>query len=522
MNSSRFYIFLSRRKVTMAIAVLLLSGIAPAEAVQPVQLFQPFHFICVDGKTSQLIDGGFGKKAVCRNSSYSFRVDVLSGSESTRNPLSVFLCIDRFTKVISYGTSTTAYCSDGNYFKVRAFNLVTTTLPTEDVHIICTKWLKLTYGTFGKNAKCRDYDFLFGIAGTRSNIDNTTIWTSTGESVSDVNIEIGSDYLLCSNIKTNVVTHPIGNQKTCGKNSVSFRVGAKGQNGATGLTGATGLNGADGRDGKTLWNGTKDPEITWGAPGDMYINATAKTLFGPKNLDGTWPVGVSLVGLKGDQGPIGVTGLTGAQGPGGGSGGAGPAGAAGATGPAGANGTNGTSATLTCAQGGTCALGDIGPGGGKVFIVQTATGAAPWRYMEAAPNTWTGVVGDPSIVWCSITDAYAPPLTTAPASPRTIQTSTAIGAGYSNTQKMLRGCTYGAANAAASYNGGGKSDWHLPSSGEINQLGLRRALVGGFENLYWSSSETSATFEWGQDFTDGSQFTDFKSKSYYVRPVRTF
>ena len=337
MNSIRISNFLSRRKVSVAIAVLLLSGIAPTEAVQPVQLFQPFHFICVDGKTSQLIDGGFGKKAVCRNSSYSFRVDVLSGSESTKNPLSVFLCIDSLTKEITYGTSSIAYCSDGNYFKVRAYNLVTKTLPTEDVHIICVLWPKLTYGNFGKNAKCPNYDFIFGIAGTRANIDNTTIWTSTGESVSVVNVELGSDYLLCSDIETNVVTHPIGNQKTCGKNSVSFRVGAKGQNGATGLTGATGLNGVDGRDGKTLWNGTKDPETTWGAPGDMYINATAKTLFGPKNLDGTWPIGVSMVGPKGDQGPIGLPGAPGPQGPGG----SGPAGSAGPAGAAGAAGSNG-------------------------------------------------------------------------------------------------------------------------------------------------------------------------------------
>ena len=342
MNSIRISNFLSRRKVSVAIAVLLLSGIAPTEAVQPVQLFQPFHFICVDGKTSQLIDGGFGEKAVCRNSSYSFRVDVLSGSESTKNPLSVFLCIDSLTKEITYGTSSIAYCSDGNYFKVRAFNLVTKALPTEDVHIICTLWPKLTYGNFGKNAKCPNYDFIFGIAGTRANIDNTTIWTSTGESVSVVNVEIGSDYLLCSDIETNVVTHPIGNQKTCGKNSVSFRVGAKGQNGATGLTGATGLNGVDGRDGKTLWNGTKDPETTWGAPGDMYINATAKTLFGPKNLDGTWPIGVSMVGPKGDQGPIGLPGAPGPQGPGG-SGPAGAVGAAGATGSQGPAGVAGFS-----------------------------------------------------------------------------------------------------------------------------------------------------------------------------------
>jgi hypothetical protein len=124
----------------------------------------------------------------------------------------------------------------------------------------------------------------------------------------------------------------MGSLQQCGWNDVSFVVGANGQ------AGKNGLDGKDGIDGKTLWNGTKDPESSWGAPGDMYINSTTKTLFGPKGVDGTWPAGVSIVGPKGDQGPIGLTGAAGPQGPGG----SGPAGATGATGPAGATGTNGT------------------------------------------------------------------------------------------------------------------------------------------------------------------------------------
>ena len=144
-----------------------------------------------------------------------------------------------------------------------------------------------------------------------------------------------SGYLLCVNSKTKVVTHPMTSK--CSKGTNTLILGAKGQDGAPGLTGAAGLNGRDGKDGKTLWNGIKDPEITWGAPGDMYINATTNTLFGPKNLDGTWPAGVSMVGPKGDQGPIGLTGATGPQGPGG----SGPAGATGPAGVAGANGSAG-------------------------------------------------------------------------------------------------------------------------------------------------------------------------------------
>jgi hypothetical protein len=316
-------------------------------------------------------------------------------------------------------------------------------------------------------------------------------------------------YLVCVDSKTKVVTHP-GTTK-CPKGSKKFVLGAQGLSGAPGLTGAAGLtgkDGTDGKDGKTLWNGVKDPESSWGAPGDMFINSVTKTLFGPKNLDGTWPAGVSMVGPAGERGPIGLPGATGPQGPGGGSGPAGPA---------------GSNATLTCAQGGTCVLGDTGPGGGIVFYVQTPTAAAPWRYMEAAPNTWSGGSADPQIIWCNVTNAFVPPLTAAPASPRTIQTSTAIGAGYSNTQKMLGGCTYGAANTAVAYSGGGKSDWHLPSKDEMNQLYLRRTTVGGLDGAaYWSSSEYGALGTWGQYFVDGNQLSYLKDGTISVRPVRAF
>jgi hypothetical protein len=321
-------------------------------------------------------------------------------------------------------------------------------------------------------------------------------------------------YLVCVNSTTKVVTHP--GTSSCPKGSKKLVLGAQGSPGAIGITGAAGLSGKDGRngtDGKTLWNGITDPVSTWGAPGDMFINSVTKTLFGPKDLTTGWPAGTSMVGPKGDQGPIGLTGAMGPQGPGG----SGPAGATGATGAPGSN------ATLTCAQGGTCALGDTGPGGGKVFIVQTATAAAPWRYMEAAPNTWSGGSADPFIAWCSNTNDFVPPLTAAPATPRTIQTSTAIGAGYANTQKMLRGCTFGAANTVASYNGGGKSDWHLPSKYELNALYAQKTSVGGFvDDYYWSSSEFDALFAWAQSFSNGTQNVNGKDGPIYVRPVRAF
>jgi hypothetical protein len=51
----------------------------------------------------------------------------------------------------------------------------------------------------------------------------------------------------------------------------------------------------------------------------------------------------------------------------------------------------------------------------------------------------------------------------------------------------------GAINAAKSYKGGGFSDWHLPSRGELNLIyeNLQKTKVFnlGNENVYWSSSE---------------------------------
>lgn len=321
-------------------------------------------------------------------------------------------------------------------------------------------------------------------------------------------------YLVCVNSKTKVVTHP--GTSTCPKGNKKLVLGAQGVAGVDGITGAAGLSGKDGaagKDGKTLWNGVKDPESTWGAPGDMFINSVTKTLFGPKNLDGTWPTGVSMVGPAGERGPIGLTGATGPQGPGG----SGPAGATGAQGPAGSN------ATLTCAQGGTCVLGDTGPGGGKVFYVQTATAAAPWRYMEAAANTWNGGSADPQIRWCNVIGAFLISLLDG-TTPSSTFTGAAIGTGARNTRAMVGTCAGGAANMAASYNGGGKSDWFLPSKDELNQLYLARTTVGGFVELnYWSSTELDTTNAWNQYFYNGIQANTNKDYTlFYVRPVRAF
>lgn len=342
-------------------------------------------------------------------------------------------------------------------------------------------------------------------------------------------------YLVCVNPKSKVVTHP--STSKCPKGYEKLVIGEQGDAGSVGLSGAAGLSGGDGKngidgkngsDGKTLWSGTNDPVNTLGAPGDIFINAASRVLFGPKDLTTGWPAGVSILGRQGVKGEPGFQGATGATGSGGANGSNGATGANGSNGAVGSNGSNGatgSNAVLTCAQGGVCSLGNTGPGGGIVFYVHTATAPAPWRYLEAAPNTWSGGVADPTIAWCSNTTTHLKLLTTgvAPLNWRDPSTGNAIGDGFRNTKMMLGDCTFGAANMAAGYNGGGKSDWFLPSISELDTLKNQKAEVGGFvADNYLSSSGYDAGQAWRVDFDSGNQGGMNKGTPSHVRPIRAF
>lgn len=327
-------------------------------------------------------------------------------------------------------------------------------------------------------------------------------------------------YLVCVNSKTKVVTHP--GTSSCPKGSKGLVLGVQGVAGANGLTGAAGLPGKDGtngKDGNTLWNGVKDPESTWGAPGDMFINSVTKTLFGPKDLTTGWPAGVIMVGATGPAGPAGPAGP---QGPGGASG---PAGATGATGPAGAAGAGGSSITeLFLCDGpdaGTvadekCKIGMTGPGGGLIFFVDYNDQYAGFNYLEAAPSSC-----EAQIVWssnASVSIAGA-----------TGWAARAVGRGQANTTAIIAAVPATIADAPAAVyaedlNCGGKTDWFLGSLGEMKLMYDNLQGVGGFVgyNFYWSSSEYNAGTAWGQTFNSGTQSSDDKSDTTYVRPVRAF
>ncbi|MDP1876791.1 MAG: DUF1566 domain-containing protein [Actinomycetota bacterium] len=166
----------------------------------------------------------------------------------------------------------------------------------------------------------------------------------------------------------------------------------------------------------------------------------------------------------------------------------------------------------SCARGGACVVGDVGPGRGRVFY--SARTAQPWgRYLEAAPSSWYAPTGDPNLAWCQDVTTRLPGTDGA-----------GLGDGKANTAAMLAVCTSGAAAAVQGYRGGGKADWYLPSKTELRQLFLHQKKVGAFIfHGYWSSTQASENMAWIQDFySDYVPAPSDKAFANYVRPVRAF
>ena len=219
-----------------------------------------------------------------------------------------------------------------------------------------------------------------------------------------------------------------------------------------------------------------------------------------------------------------------------------------------------TTMTITVSSG-DYIVGMDGPGGGKIFYVSTSTFAcgptlaATCKFLEVAPNTWSGGAADPSKIWAVVAQQSLD-VSGITFDNEVNNTTSGIGLGYKNSIAIV---TQGndittAAGAARAYSGGSKSDWYLPTSAELNQLckwvrgveWVSDATVctggtintgpgaSGFtSNYYWSSSEfvpIDPTIDnpirpWGQWFNDaagGLQANYDIALSEYVRPVRAF
>ncbi|MCL1959385.1 MAG: DUF1566 domain-containing protein [Spirochaetes bacterium] len=170
-------------------------------------------------------------------------------------------------------------------------------------------------------------------------------------------------------------------------------------------------------------------------------------------------------------------------------------------------------------------VGDAGPGGGKVFYA-SKTGFTMTdnnqlcHYLEAAPSDQST-----TLLWASSSHT----------STSITGTGTAIGTGRKNTALILAtDANAPAAKACKDYTVNGLTGWFLPSKDELDLMykNLAQKGLGGFKtimdntnctNRYWSSSQSTNTYAWDQDFSDGEQYGSSKDgNKYSVRAVRAF
>lgn len=152
------------------------------------------------------------------------------------------------------------------------------------------------------------------------------------------------------------------------------------------------------------------------------------------------------------------------------------------------------SAQATCAQGGQCNIGDVGPGGGIVFYARLDGGTFTVKYSRCNTQCRYLEFATPTVgtKWRWATSQYSESLV-----PN--GTKREIGTGYENTINILSQGNYSEETAAAIAQRsrmGGQSDWYLPSIDELKRI----FSVTSFEspNLksllsdrFWSSTEGS-------------------------------
>jgi len=139
-------------------------------------------------------------------------------------------------------------------------------------------------------------------------------------------------------------------------------------------------------------------------------------------------------------------------------------------------------------------IGDVGPGGGYVFITPTTAGNSTGLYFETPEKTWSAAAnGDVVNAGLSAIPMCVGALGT------TYQgnSNTAIGSGAANTTFVAGLAGAGTACYLAenlTYNN--YTDWFIPSRDELQKLYDNRASLGAANSFvgsqyYWSSTETT-------------------------------
>ena len=293
--------------------------------------------------------------------------------------------------------------------------------------------------------------------------------------------------------------------------------GIQGETGLQGLQGLTGATGAAGADGNGIASTTDNNDGTFTLTFDDGTTFTTSDLTGP-------------TGATGPQGPTGAAGTNGTNG---------SDGAAGADGNGIVSTTdnNDGTFTLTFDDGSTFTTSD--------FTSDISDLEAAISYVAAEALSIGDFVGGGVVFWVDPTDNTKGLACALENQSTGIQwfngvntttnaTATAVGSGAANTTAIIdnQGPTETdyAAGLARAYNGGGFSDWFLPSKGELSSMFQNKETLnttisnnGGqiFQNsAYWSSTEIDSEFARAVGFGNGSSPSYYKYSNARVRAVR--
>jgi len=186
----------------------------------------------------------------------------------------------------------------------------------------------------------------------------------------------------------------------------------------------------------------------------------------------------------------------------------------------------------TCAEGGVCEVGDIGPGGGIVFYVTAtpftsdASCGSNCLYLEMAPKNWYGGSSDPGLTLGSRGEDNL-----------STRSNTAIGLGFKNTSLMkATSPTKIAVFGRQLPNLNAKTDWFLPNLSEYLQIkaflsssictaGTRCADYTTVQGTDYWTSHYEGSYGWAYKFP-GTGFVDNGGNRVdngkLVRPIRAF
>ncbi len=163
-------------------------------------------------------------------------------------------------------------------------------------------------------------------------------------------------------------------------------------------------------------------------------------------------------------------------------------------------------------------VGDKGPAGGWIFAVNenyekgSSDATKSWKYLEAAPSDL-----EKMYAWGPTSPSYG--------------CRNHLGDGKYNmkTFRLMNIDNFPAAKACSEYNGGGYTDWFLPSIDEMSTMyrTLERIQTGiEWEPSYCTSSEWAYDMLYTKSFSTGTEegvsCKIEKNQPNYVRPVRAF